>query len=195
MTIPLNDELKQIKRYRCVFEKPWQFTSAEIKWLQKEHLDLVRYVWGYWNPTVENQPLSYEERTHQLEMEGGRALQEYTDVLFRILYHVLKNNYDSVFFTDAVPKISSQTGFPLSKSASESARRNMHRLLAEYLQETGVETRMRKLAECDMLGTSAGFACLVYTARQLLRMGESVEMFPTIDAVAELWYKKLEEIE
>jgi len=194
--MPTNAEDRlQIEHYACMHTDVWTFTEGELKFLRAADMNMLREVWGYWTDDPVDTPLKYEARTHDWNMDGGRALQEYTDVLFRPLTHVLVNGHTRVFYTDAMPKVASQTGNPLITRASMIAKQNMHTMVAEYLNEPGVREKLELLAEHSMNGTSAGFACFIYTARQMFRMAESVENFVIIDQHADLWYRRMHELE
>jgi hypothetical protein len=185
----------QIEHYECFAANPWSFTEVELEFLKTNDMNMLRERWGYWTNDKEGAPPTYEARTHSWDMDGGRALQEYTDVLFRILTHVLVNGATRVFGTDAMPKIASQTDSPLITRASMRARQNMQSLVAEFINEPGVREKLQLLAEHSMNSASAGFACFIYTARQLFRMAESVENFSVIDRHADLWYQRMCDLE
>lgn len=188
------EDLQQMRDFQNYEDDMWKFRPDELKWLRDNNCDHLLFVWGYWQETPKGKR-NYEDMTQNSHAEGGRMLQEYTDVLFRVLYHVLRNNHDRIFPTDAMPKICSQSGNTMEMLATPSMRVTIEQLLSMYLHEDGIEELLGKLAGRSMLVASAAFACLIYTARQIFLLSKCTFEYKKVDESANVWYKRLLELD
>lgn len=80
---------------------PLDLTTSEISLIRKVGKPIIQ-AWGYRTGPKEAHQ-KYEKRTHQIEY--GRALQEYTDVVFRNLQQVVVYRQTSLYPMDTYEKL------------------------------------------------------------------------------------------
>jgi len=188
------DDIQELRTYEYHSNgNAWEFLPNELELLRDNNMDHLRFSWGYGEPTGERVMRNYETLTHILNPSGGRLLQEYTDVLFRVLWHVLIHGHTRVFFTDALPKIDSQTGRIL-EFMGETVWTTMSEIISAFLHENNVEERLNFLASISLEGASPGFACLIYTARQIFLLSNCAVNYQKIDKAADVWMQRLKEL-
>lgn len=184
------EERRQIAEYSCSSTAPLDFSQSELAWLENQDIYFLRHVWGY---RCDAYGPNYEDETHKPEA-GYRALQEYTDLLFRTLAQLQDDGMQAMMARDFRAKLAMQSDQPWGKLASPEARHNAAALLKRYFDEDGVRTAMLCLAQRDLAGASLAFACFIYSARQLLRMTALPESFHEVDEFGELWYNKVGDV-
>lgn len=189
-SISLDQERREIADYSCPGNAPLDFSINERTWLETHDLFHLRRVWGY---RCETEQTNYEDETHG-PGAGLRALQEYTDPLFRTLSQMEDQGLNSMMPTDFYNKLANQSDRPLETRLSPEARHNIAALLQHYFAQPGVSEAMALLAGHSLANASLAFACFVYSARQLQRMVGLVESFPIVDEIADLWYAKVKDL-
>jgi len=181
------EERRQIAEYSCSSTAPLDFTQSELAWLEHQDIYFLRHVWGY---RCDTDGINYEDETHRPEA-GYRALQEYTDLLFRTLAQLEDAGMQAMMSNDVRTKLANQSGHPFEARASEDAKVNIAALLRRYVSEDGVGEALGLLAQQSLVGTSLAFACFIYSARQMLRMVELPEVFRGVDELGEMWHQKV----
>lgn len=188
------DDIRELETYTYLSNgNPWTFLPSELELLRDNDMNHLRFVWGYGESNKGRSLANYETLTHLHHSNGGRLLQEYTDVLFRILWHVLVHDHTVVFFTDALPKIDSQTG-QILETMGVNVWNTMRDIISAFIHEDGVEERLDCLASISLQGTSPGFACLIYTARQIFLLSSCPDSYQKIDKAADIWMSRLQEL-
>ena len=90
------DDIQELRTYEYHSNgNAWEFLPNELELLRDNNMDHLRFSWGYGEATGERVIRNYETLTHILHSSGGRLLQEYTDVLFRL----------TLSFTPAAPGV------------------------------------------------------------------------------------------
>jgi hypothetical protein len=161
--IMINRDIMKVRFYENTSTK---LTQIELKFVKT--LGMLSNVWGY-RTAPDGDHERYENKTHH---SGLRALQYYTDPLFRNIQQIVDWNKSTVLPHDAYKMFEGQVNL---RTMFDTARlSSMLTLLHDYIREPGIENVLMSAARYSLSkNNSLAFSAIILSIRSLLLLATS----------------------